>query len=74
MNRYSHNFFIINLNVNNQEIISFVSFAEPNDFSLMAEMLKYENEIQLVEYLVKKSEEFNRNKKRKKDTNTNDDK
>lgn len=74
MNRYSHNFFITNLNVNNQEIISFVSFAEPNDFSLMAEMLKYENEIQLVEYLVKKSEEFNRNKKRKKDTNTNDDK
>ena len=73
MHRYSHNFFITNLNVKNEEIISFVSYAEPNDFNFMAKMLKHENEIQLIEYLVKKSEEFNRNKKLKKATNVNDD-
>lgn len=73
MHRYSHNFFITNLNVKNEEIISFVSYAEPNDFNFMAKILKHENEIQLIEYLVKKSEEFNRNKKLKKATNINDD-
>ena len=72
MSRYSHNFFITNLKIENKDIISFVAFAEP-DFSKMAEILKYDNEIELVEYLVQKSQEFNSNKKVKKHTNTIDE-
>lgn len=72
MKRYSHNFFITNLKIKNEDIVSFIAFAQP-DYSEMSKMLKYENEIQLVEYLVQKSMEYNSNKKTKKDTNANDE-
>lgn len=73
MARYSHNFFKSNLNIKNEDLVSFVFFAEPT-FSEMAKLLKYENEIQLVEYLVKKSKEFNSNKNVQNDTNVIDEK
>ena len=73
MARYSHSFFKSNLNIKNEDLVSFVSFAEPM-FSDMAKLLKYENEMLLVEYLVQKSKEFNSNKKVKKDTYVVDEK
>lgn len=73
MARYSHSFFKSNLNIKNEDLVSFVSFAEPM-FSDMANLLKYENEMLLVEYLVQKSKEFNSNKKVKKDTYVVDEK
>lgn len=73
MARYSHSFFTSNLNIKNEDLVSFVSFAEPM-FSDMANLLKYENEMLLVEYLVQKSKEFNSNKKVKKDTYVVDEK
>lgn len=73
MARYSHSFFTSNLNIKKEDLVSFVSFAEPM-FSDMANLLKYENEMLLVEYLVQKSKEFNSNKKVKKDTYVVDEK
>lgn len=70
MQRYSHSFFVSNLKIKNEDIISFVAFAEPN-YDGLSRLLKKENELNLVEYLIQKANEFNRNKSLEKHTNTN---
>ncbi len=69
MQRYSHNFFVSNLKIKNEDIVSFVAFAEPS-YDELSRLLKKENELNLVEYLINKAKEFNRNKSLKKHTNT----
>ena len=68
MKRYSHNFIVENLKIKNEDIVSFIAFADPGSYQL-AEFLKSENELKFVEYLVAKSSEFNRNKLEQNNTN-----
>jgi hypothetical protein len=70
--RFSHNFFVNNLKLKNQEIATFIAFAEPG-IDQLAQFLKPENELQFVEYLLQKVEEFKRNKSTENTTNTNHD-
>lgn len=70
MQRYSHSFFVSNLKIKSEDIIAFVSFAEP-DYAELSRLLKKENELILVEYLIQKSKEFKRNKSLEKHTNSN---
>lgn len=70
MQRYSHSFFVSNLKIKSEDIIAFVSFAEP-DYAELSRLLKKENELILVEYLIQKSKEFKRNKSLENHTNSN---
>ncbi len=69
LSRYSQNFIVQNLKIPQDEINLFAAFAQPDNEKLFY-LMKYENEIYLVEYLVQKSEEYRRNKTEKKATNT----
>lgn len=66
--RFSHNFFISNLNLKNEEINDFIAFADPG-YEKLAFYLKNENELAFVEYLIQKVDAFKRNKKTEKTTN-----
>lgn len=67
--RFSHNFFISNLNLKNEEINDFIAYADPG-YEKLAFYLKNENELAFVEYLIQKVDAFKRNKKVEKNTNT----
>ena len=55
--RYSHHFFVSTLKITNEQISSFLAFAELSSFELV-EILNPENELQLLEYLILKGNEF----------------
>lgn len=55
--RFSNNFFTQTLKIENQSIPIFMSFAELNVYEL-SPLLKSENELKLIEYLVIKAKEF----------------
>ena len=57
LERFSHNFFMETLKIKNEDIPMFMSFAELNVYEL-SPLLKAENELKLIEYLINKSEEF----------------
>lgn len=57
LERFSHNFFVKTLKIKNEDIPMFMSFAELNVYEL-SPLLKAENELKLIEYLINKSEEF----------------
>lgn len=57
LERFSHNFFVETLKIKNEEIPMFMSFSELNVYELSS-LLKPENELQLIEYLINKSVEF----------------
>jgi len=57
LERFSHNFFIETLKIKNEDIPMFMSFAELNVYEL-SPLLKAENELKLIEYLINKSAEF----------------
>lgn len=57
MERFSHNFFVETLKVKNEDIPMFMSFAELNVYEL-SPLLKTENELKLIEYLIGKATEF----------------
>jgi hypothetical protein len=56
--RFSHNFFVETLKIKNEDIPLFMSFSEQNVYEL-SPLLKPENELKLIEYLIKKASEFN---------------
>jgi hypothetical protein len=56
--RFSHNFFVETLKIKNEDIPMFMSFSELNVYEL-SPLLKPENELKLIEYLIKKASEFN---------------
>lgn len=55
--KFTYHFFSNTLNLKNEEIPLFLNFADTNEVS-KNKLLKYENEFLLIEYLIKKSEEF----------------
>jgi hypothetical protein len=55
--RFSHNFFIETLNLRNEDITIFMGFSELNVYEL-SPLLKPENELKLIEYLIQKAAEF----------------
>lgn len=55
--RFSHNFFVETLKIKNEDIPMFMSFSELNVYEL-SPLLKPENELKLIEYLINKSDEF----------------
>ena len=57
LERFSHNFFVETLKIKNEDIPMFMSFAELNVYEL-SPLLKAENELKLIEYLINKSEAF----------------
>ena len=57
LERFSHNFFIETLKIKNEDIPMFMSFSELNVYEL-SPLLKPENELKLIEYLINKSAEF----------------
>lgn len=70
--RYSYNFFVSNLEIKKEDITSFIAFAEP-DIDKLSHLLKYENEMELIEYLLEKREAFYSNKKEENTTNKIDE-
>lgn len=70
--KHTYSFFVNDLKIAKDDIPLFVAFADPGT-SEMARLLKPENELELLDYLVKKADEFNRNKKVETDTNTIDE-
>ena len=61
--RFSHHFFVSSLKIRNENITSFLAFAEMPSFELV-EFLKKENELKLIEYLISKSNDFNKLKEK----------
>jgi hypothetical protein len=57
LERFSHNFFVETLKIKNEDIPMFMSFSELNVYEL-SPLLKPENELKLIEYLINKSAEF----------------
>lgn len=55
--RFSNSFFVETLKIKNENIPMFMSFAELNVYEL-AHLLKSENELKLIEYLILKAKEF----------------
>ena len=55
--RFSNNFFTKKLDIKNENIPMFMSYAELNVYEL-SPLLKSENELKLIEYLVRKAKEF----------------
>ena len=56
--RFSHSFFVETLKIKNEDIPLFMGFSELNVYEL-SPLLKPENELKLIEYLIKKASEFN---------------
>lgn len=69
--RYSYHFFVGNLGIAHEDVVPFIAYAEP-PLEQMMELLKYENEINLIEYLITKSKEYKCNKLKPSTTNGND--
>lgn len=63
LERFSHNFFTETLKIKNQEIPAFMSFSELGVYQLSS-LLKAENELKLIEYLIEKSIEFREQKQK----------
>ena len=63
LERFSHNFLIETLKIKNEEIPAFMSFSELGVYQLSS-LLKAENELKLIEYLIKKSAEFRQQKQK----------
>lgn len=59
--RFSHHFFVTTLKIKNENLVSFLAFSEMPSYDL-AEFLKVENELMLIEYLIAKANEFNKEK------------
>ncbi|KIM09694.1 MAG: hypothetical protein KU29_00060 [Sulfurovum sp. FS06-10] len=57
LERFSHHFFIETLKIKNEDIPTFMGFAELNVYEL-SPLLKTENELKLIEYLINKSVAF----------------
>ncbi len=57
LKRFSHNFFIETLKIKSEDIPIFMNFSELNIYELSS-LLKAENELKLIEYLVNKAVEF----------------
>ncbi|NJM79999.1 MAG: carboxypeptidase-like regulatory domain-containing protein [Flavobacterium sp.] len=57
--RFSYHFFVSSLKIKNENIASFFAFAEIPSIDLI-DFLKTENELKLIEYLILKSNEFNK--------------
>jgi hypothetical protein len=57
LQRFSHNFFVETLKIKNEDIPMFMSFAELNVYEL-SPLLKAENELKLIEYLISKSTDY----------------
>ncbi|WP_445455609.1 carboxypeptidase-like regulatory domain-containing protein [Flavobacterium sp. HNIBRBA15423] len=55
--RFSHHFFVNILKIENKDITTFLAYSEMPSYEL-AEFLKTENELQLIEYLVEKAKAF----------------
>lgn len=55
--RFSNHFFVTTLQIKNENIASFLAFAEVPSPQLIT-LLKAENEIQLIEYLIQKGNEY----------------
>ena len=55
--RFSNSFFVETLKIKNEDIPMYMSFAELNVYEL-SPLLKTENELKLIEYLIQKAEEF----------------
>jgi hypothetical protein len=55
--RFSHNFFVETLKIKNEDIPMFMGFSELNVYEL-SPLLKPENELKLIEYLIQKAAEF----------------
>jgi hypothetical protein len=55
--RFSHSFFVETLKINNEDIPMYMSFAELNVYEL-SPLLKSENELKLIDYLILKADEF----------------
>lgn len=55
--RFSNNFFTSTLKIENENIPAFMGFAELNVYDL-SPLLKSENELKLIEYLINKAKEF----------------
>jgi len=55
--RFSHSFFVETLKIKNEDIPMYMSFAELNVYEL-SPLLKSENELKLIEYLILKADEF----------------
>ena len=55
--RYSNHFFVETLKIKNEEIPSFLAFAQMDSEELV-KFLKVENELKLIEYLISKADEF----------------
>lgn len=61
--RFSHNFFVETLQLKNEDIPIFMSFSELGVYEL-SPLLKPENELKLIEYLIQKAAEFNKQNKK----------
>lgn len=61
LERFSHNFLIDTLKIKNEEMPAFMSFSELGIYEL-SPLLKAENELKLIEYLINKSTEFRQQK------------
>jgi hypothetical protein len=55
--RFSHSFFVETLKIKNEDIPMYMSFAELNVYEL-SPLLKSENELKLIDYLILKADEF----------------
>lgn len=55
--RFSHSFFVKTLKIKNEDIPLFMGFSELNVYDL-SPLLKPENELKLIDYLIQKSAEF----------------
>lgn len=55
--RFSNSFFVETLKIKNEDIPMYMSFAELNVYEL-SPLLKTENELKLIEYLIQKAAEF----------------
>jgi hypothetical protein len=61
--RFSHSFFVETLKIKNEDIPLFMGFSELNVYDL-SPLLKPENELKLIDYLIQKAAEFkNQNEK-----------
>ena len=55
--RFSHSFFVETLKIKNEDIPLFMGFSELNVYDL-SPLLKPENELKLIDYLIRKAAEF----------------
>ena len=60
--QFSNNFFVSQLKIKNEDIPLFLAFAETSSAEL-AEYLKPENHLKLIEYLISKAEDYKKQQK-----------